>query len=178
MPDCKQKSNERNIQSFGLALGSFSMNQIFLAVHKHMSNLVLYAFQMYFESNIIFMDSLFITPELLQKILQEFTLSSYIWPLWAEREQVFMSILQLLKEQNLLLSPGIQHKNFNYLICLHPPWWLVLTGTGRSASNDVQMWWSSDLSTCLHTLLHYLLTNLWLTCLLGRGAPHPIPSPS
>ena len=31
-----------------------------------------------------------------------------------------MSIIQLLKEQNLLLSPGIQHKNFNYLIPLHP----------------------------------------------------------
>ena len=31
-----------------------------------------------------------------------------------------MSILQLLEKENLLLSPGIQHKNFNYLILLHP----------------------------------------------------------
>ena len=65
----------------GLASGSFSMNQILLALHKHMSNLVLCEFQMYFQSNLIFMDSLFMTPELLQETLQEFTLSSYIWPL-------------------------------------------------------------------------------------------------
>ena len=120
VPDCKQKSNGIDIQSFGLALGSFLMNQILLALHKHMNNLALYAFQMYFESNVFFTDGLFMTPELLQKTLQEFTLSSYIQPLWEEKEQVFMSILQLLKEQNLLLSPGIQHKNFNYLIPLHP----------------------------------------------------------
>ena len=119
---CKKKLNGRKIQSWG----SFSMNQILLALCKHMSNLALHAFQIYFKSNVILIDRLFMTPELLQKnnwALQEFTLSSYTWPLWEEREQISMNIWQLLKEQNLLLSPCIQHKNFNYSIPLysHPP---------------------------------------------------------
>ena len=88
-------------------------------------------------------------PELLQKTLQEFTLSSYIWPLREEGEQIFKSILQLLREQKLLLSPGIQHKNFNYLIPLHPSrvasshllrililkLWLA-SGTGKKSENQ------------------------------------------
>ena len=141
--DCKQKSNGNNIQSFGLALGNFSMNQILLALHKHIRNLALCVFQMHFEWNVIFMDSLFMTPELLQKTLQELTLSNYIWPLWEEREQVSMSILQLLKEQNLLLSLGIQHRNFNYLIPLH-----------------------SSMVTSSH-LLRILLLQLWLVVRKG-----------
>ena len=44
-------------------LGSFSMNQIVLALHKHMRNLVLQTFQMYFKSNVILMVK-FMTPEL------------------------------------------------------------------------------------------------------------------
>ena len=61
--NCKQKSNGRNIQS----LGSFSMNQILLALCKCMNNLGLYAFQIYIKLNVILMDKLFMTPELLQK---------------------------------------------------------------------------------------------------------------
>ena len=44
-------------------LGSFSMKQILLALQKHMSNLELHTFQMYFKSNVILMDR-FMTPEL------------------------------------------------------------------------------------------------------------------
>ena len=44
-------------------LGSFSMKQILLALQKHMSNLALHTFQMYFKSNVILMDR-FMTPEL------------------------------------------------------------------------------------------------------------------
>jgi len=61
-PD-EQKSNGRNIQS----LGSFSINQILLALCKHMSNLALHAFWICFKLNVILMDRLFMTPELLQK---------------------------------------------------------------------------------------------------------------
>jgi hypothetical protein len=43
------------------------MNQILLALCKYMINLVLHTFQISFELNVILMDSLFITPELLQK---------------------------------------------------------------------------------------------------------------
>ena len=44
-------------------LGSFSMNQILLALQKHMSNFALHTFQMYFKSNVILMDRS-MTPEL------------------------------------------------------------------------------------------------------------------
>ena len=44
-------------------LGTFSTNQILLALQKHMSNLALHTFQMYFKSNVILMDRL-MTPEL------------------------------------------------------------------------------------------------------------------
>ena len=44
-------------------LGSFSMKQILLALQKHMNNLALHTFQMYFKSNVILMDR-FMTPEL------------------------------------------------------------------------------------------------------------------
>ena len=39
------------------------MNQILLALQKHMSNLALHTFQMYFKLNVILMDK-FMTPEL------------------------------------------------------------------------------------------------------------------
>ena len=48
-------------------LGSFSMNQNLLALHKHMSNLALHTFQMYFKSNVILMVR-FMTPELQKNI--------------------------------------------------------------------------------------------------------------
>ena len=44
-------------------LGSFSMNQIILALHKHMRNLVIHTLQMYLRSNVILMVG-FMTPEL------------------------------------------------------------------------------------------------------------------
>jgi hypothetical protein len=57
---------EKNTK-LGFSLGSFLMNQILSALCKHMSNLVLHKFQISFELNVILMDRLFITPELLQK---------------------------------------------------------------------------------------------------------------
>jgi hypothetical protein len=47
-------------------------------------------------------------------------MSSYIWPLSNKREQISMNIWQLLKEQNFLLSPCMQHKNPSYLMPLYP----------------------------------------------------------
>ena len=62
-------------------LGSFSMKQILLALQKHMSNLALHTFQMYFKLNVILMDR-FITPELQKnnQVLQAFALLNYMWP--------------------------------------------------------------------------------------------------
>ena len=62
-------------------LGSFSMKQILLALQKHMSNLALHTFQMYFKSNVILMDR-FMTLELQKnnKALQAFALLNYMWP--------------------------------------------------------------------------------------------------
>ena len=105
-------------------LGSFSMNQILSALQKHMSNLALHIFQMYFKSNVILMDR-FMTPELQKnnQAFQAFTLLNYMWPHWEEREQISMNIWQLLKEQIFCCAHGYNTRISTYLI---PPWWLVL----------------------------------------------------
>ena len=56
-----RKKRMQSIESQNL--GSFSIKQIFLALQKHMSNLALHTFQMYFKLNVILMDR-FMTPEL------------------------------------------------------------------------------------------------------------------
>ena len=75
------------------------MKQILLALLKHMSNLALHAFQMYFKSNVILMDR-FMTPEIQKnnQALQEFAPLNYMWPHWEEREQISMNTWQLLNE--------------------------------------------------------------------------------
>ena len=59
--DADRKKRMQLVESQNL--GSFLMNQILLALHKHMSNLALHTFQMYFKPNVILMDR-FMTPGL------------------------------------------------------------------------------------------------------------------